>query len=45
MNVLGDIYGACDLSYETQEALKTSNVWDARFSLGGAARRWNKLIS
>jgi len=44
MNVHGDIYGNCDLSYESQEALKTTNVFDENFSLEKAARRWNEMV-
>lgn len=44
MNVHGDIYGNCDLSFETQDALKTTNVHDEGFSLEKAATVWNAMV-
>lgn len=44
MNVFGDIYGNCDLSFASQAALKTTNVHDEGFSLDKAAKTWDKMV-
>lgn len=44
MNVNGDILGDCNLSYESQDALKVANVNDKGFSPMKAAEKWNKII-
>ncbi len=44
MNANGDIIGNCNLSYETQDALKVGNVHDADFCPVKCAERWNAKI-
>lgn len=44
LNVNGDIVGACDLSYESQDVLKVDNVNARGFTPLRAAKRWNKRL-
>jgi hypothetical protein len=44
LNVNGDVLGACNLSYESQERLKVDNVHRKGFTPLRAAKRWNKRL-